>query len=129
MLRRKTELAEAALFVPLRARMTLTRDLGTLMGLIATLLALVAAAAEFARNGKPELLVGSVGTGCIATCVAAVGCAIALWNLSRLSRLRLEVACQSEDLLADIESAGLAVNGRRRAHSTLRTPAAAHLEH
>ena len=79
------------------------------MGLIATLLALVAAAAEFARNGKPELLVGSVGTGCIATCVAAVGCAIALWNLSRLSRLRLEVACQSEDLLADIESAGLAV--------------------
>src|SRR5690242_9018063 len=40
-LRRQVDLAEAALFVPLRARMTLTRDLSTLMGLIATLLALV----------------------------------------------------------------------------------------
>src|SRR5262249_36774637 len=98
-LRRQAELAEGALFVPLRARMSLTRDLSTLMGLIATLLALVAAASDFARHGKPELLVGSVGTGCIATCVAAVGCAIALWNLSRLSRLRLDVACQTEDLL------------------------------
>jgi hypothetical protein len=98
-LRRYAELAEAALFVPLRARMTLTRDLSTLMGLIATLLALVAAASDFARNGQPELLVGSVGTGCIATCVAAIGCGIALWNLSRLTRLRLETACEAAAVL------------------------------
>jgi len=97
----KLELGEAALFIPLRARMTLTRDLSTLLGLIATLLALVAAAAEFARDGKPELLIGSVGTGCVATCVAAIGCAIALWNLCRLTRLRLVTACQSEQVLAD----------------------------
>jgi hypothetical protein len=98
---RQVDLAEAALFVPLRARMALTRDLSTLMGLIATLLALVAAASDFARHGKPELLIGSVGTGCMATCVAAIGCAIALWNLSRLSRLRLAAICDSEELLCE----------------------------
>ena len=87
-LQRKVDLSEAALFIPLRARISLTRDLSTLMGLIATLLALVAAATDFARHGKPELLIGSVGTGCVATCVAAVGCALALWNGSRLTRLR-----------------------------------------
>jgi hypothetical protein len=101
-LRHHVELAEASLFVPLRARMSLTRDLSTLMGLIATLLALVAAATDFARHGKPELLIGSVGTGCVATCVAAIGCAIALWNLSRLTRLRLEIACETEDVLGNI---------------------------
>ena len=90
------------LFVPLRARMSLTRDLSTLMGLIATLLALVAAATDFARHGKPELLIGSVGTGCVATCVAAIGCAIALWNLSRLTRLRLAIACETEAALLDV---------------------------
>ena len=100
---RKMDMAEAALFVPLRARMALTRDLSTLMGLIATLLALVAAATDFARHGQPELLIGSVGTGCIATCVAAIGCAIALWNLSRLMRLRLAVACECEELLSKSE--------------------------
>jgi hypothetical protein len=98
------DMAEAALFVPLRARMALTRDLSTLMGLIATLLALVAAATDFARHGQPELLIGSVGTGCVATCVAAVGCAIALWNLSRLMRLRLAVACECEEFLSKSES-------------------------
>jgi len=103
-LRRQADLAEAALFVPLRSRMTLTRDLSTLMGLIPTLLALVAAASDFARNGKPELLVGSVGTGCVATCVAAIGCAIALWNLSRLTRLRLETACATEEVLRQVEA-------------------------
>ena len=101
-LRHHVDLAEAALFVPLRSRMSLTRDLSTLMGLIATLLALVAAATDFARHGKPELLIGSVGTGCVATCVAAIGCAIALWNLSRLTRLRLEIACETEDVLGNI---------------------------
>ncbi len=85
--------------------MSLTRDLSTLMGLIATLLALVAAASDFAKHGQPELLVGSIGTGCVATCVAAIGCAIALWNLARLSRLRLETAAQSEQLLTELEQA------------------------
>jgi hypothetical protein len=98
--RNKHTLTEASLFVPLRTRMMLIRDLSTLMGLIATLLALVAAASDFARNGNPELLVGSVGTGCVATCVAAIGCAIAMWNLSRLTRLRLEVAQQTEGLFS-----------------------------
>jgi hypothetical protein len=99
--RRKADLAEAGLFAPLRARMSLTRDLSTLMGLIATLLALVAAASDFARNGKPELLVGSVGTGCIATCIAAIGCAMALWNVSRLTRLRVQTATETEQILAE----------------------------
>jgi hypothetical protein len=98
-LRRQMELAEAVLFVPLKSRIVLTRDLSTLMGLIATLLALVAAASEFAKHGKPELLIGSVGTGCVATCVAAIGCAMALWNLSRLTRLRLRVASEIETVL------------------------------
>jgi hypothetical protein len=102
--RREADLAEAALFAPLRARMALTRDLSTLMGLIATLLALVAAATEFAKNGRPELLIGSVGTGCAATCVAAMGCAIALWNLSRLVRLRVEIASDTERLLLAFSS-------------------------
>jgi len=101
-LQRRVDMAEASLFVPLRARMSLTRDLSTLMGLIATLLALVAAASDFARHGKPELLIGSVGTGCVATCVAAIGCAIALWNLSRLTRLRLQVACETEEVLLQL---------------------------
>ncbi len=100
MLQRKIDLAEASLFVPLRTRMALTRDLSTLMGLIATLLALVAAATDFAHHGRPELLIGSVGTGCLATCVAAVGCALALWNLSRLTRLRLWTAEDTETLLS-----------------------------
>jgi hypothetical protein len=104
-LRRSMDLAEAELFVPLRARISLTRDLSTLMGLIATLLALVAAASDFARHGEPQLLIGSVGTGCVATCVAAVGCAISLWNLSRLTRLRLRVAVESEELLRNLDEA------------------------
>ena len=45
-LRRNADLADASLFLPIRARMMLTRDLSTLMGLIATLLALVAAASD-----------------------------------------------------------------------------------
>jgi hypothetical protein len=110
-LRRQIELAEAALFVPLRSRIVLTRDLSTLMGLIATLLALVAAAIEFAKDGKPELLIGSVGTGCMATCVAAIGCAIALWNLSRLTRIRLQVDCDTEAVLDALESEPEAFEG------------------
>jgi hypothetical protein len=116
-LRHRIEMAEAALFVPVRARMTLTRDLSTLMGLIATLLALVAAAGDFARHGQPEQLIGSVGTGCLATCVAAIGCAVALWNLSRLTRLRLQVACDTEQVLdVEGEAGELHANGEVPIH-------------
>src|SRR6266404_955893 len=51
------------LFVPLRSHITLTRDLSTLMGLVATCAALVTAGGEFAEHGRPELLIGSVASG------------------------------------------------------------------
>ena len=100
-LRRAAELYEAKLFVPLRARVALARDLSTLMGLVATCSALVVAGAEFAAHGRPELLVGSVASGTISTCVAAVGCMISLWNLSRLAQLRLQVASEMEEWLLE----------------------------
>src|SRR5436189_2520501 len=100
-LRRAAELYEAKLFVPLRAKIGLTRDLSTLMGLVATCSALVVAGAEFAAHGRPELLVGSVASGTISTCVAAVGCMLSLWNLSRLAQLRLQVASEMEEWLLE----------------------------
>ena len=100
-LRRAAELYEAKLFVPLRAKVALTRDLSTLMGLVATCSALVVAGAEFAAHGRPELLVGSVASGTISTCVAAVGCMLSLWNLSRLTLLRLRVASEIEEWLLE----------------------------
>jgi len=105
-LRRAAELYEAHLFVPLRTKIALTRDLSTLMGLVATCSALVAAGAEFATHGRPELLVGSVASGTISTCVAAIGCMLSLWNLSRLSQLRLRVACEMEEWLLEPIQAG-----------------------
>jgi hypothetical protein len=97
--RRVVEHCEAALFLPLKAKITLTRDLSTLMGLVATCTALVTAGADFARNGRAELLIGSVASGTISTCIAAIGCMISLWNASRLLRLRLQVASEIEDWL------------------------------
>jgi len=105
-LRRTSELYAANLFVPLRAKVALTRDLSTLMGLVATCSALVAAGAEFAAHGRPELLVGSVASGTISTCIAAIGCMLSLWNLSRLAQLRLRVACEIEEWLLDPFQAG-----------------------
>ena len=105
-LRRASELYEANLFVPLRAKVALARDLSTLMGLVATCSALVAAGAEFAAHGRPELLVGSVASGTISTCIAAIGCMLSLWNLSRLAQLRLRVACEIEEWLLEPFQAG-----------------------
>lgn len=98
-LRRAVELYEATVFIPLRAKVTLVRDLSTLMGLIATCSALVTAGVDFARHGRAELLVGSVAAGTVATCLAAVGCALSLWNVSRLTQLRVRVASEIEDWL------------------------------
>ena len=100
-LRRAVELSEAKLFVPLRAKIALARDVSTLMGLVATCSALVVAGAEFAGHGRPELLVGSVASGTISTCVAAIGCMLSLWNLSRLTQMRLGVASEIEEWLLE----------------------------
>ena len=97
--RRVVEQAEAVLFLPLKAKVTLTRDLSTLMGLVATCAALVTAGADFAKNGRPELLVGSVASGTICTCIAAIGCMISLWNAHRLLHLRLRVRSDVEEWL------------------------------
>jgi len=100
-LRRAVEHCEAALFVPLRSQITLTRDLSTLMGLVATCAALVTAGAEFAAHGRPESLIGSVASGTISTCIAAVGCMVSLWNGSRLTQLRVQVASEIEEWLLE----------------------------
>lgn len=100
-LRRAVELYEATVFIPFRAKLTLVRDWSTLVGLIATCSALVTAGADFARHGRAELLVGSVAAGTVATCLAAVGCALSLWNLSRLTQLRVRVASEIEDWLLE----------------------------
>jgi hypothetical protein len=100
-LRRAVEHCEAVLFVPLRSQITLTRDLSTLMGLVATCAALVTAGAEFAAHGRPELLIGSVASGTISTCIAAVGCMVSLWNGSRLTHLRVRVASEIEEWLLE----------------------------
>lgn len=100
-LQRAVELYEATVFVPLRAKVSLIRDLSTLMGLIATCSALVTAGADFARHGRAELLVGSVAAGTVATCIAAVGCALSLWNVSRLTQLRVRVASEIEEWLLE----------------------------
>lgn len=96
---RSLEMAEHALFSPLRHGMMLARDVSTLMGLVCTCVGLVTAAAEFVRHGKPELMVGSIGTAAIGTIIAGVGCMISLWNLSRLANLRLGVVQESDELL------------------------------
>lgn len=98
-LRRAVEHYEAVLFVPLRSKITLTRDLSTLMGLVATCAALVTAGADFATHGRAELLVGSVASGTISTCIAAVGCMLSLWTGSRLTQLRVRVASEIEEWL------------------------------
>lgn len=95
------ESAEHALFSPLRHSMMLARDVSTLMGLVSTCVGLVTAAAEFVRHGKPELMVGSIGTAAIGTIIAGVGCVISLWNLSRLANLRLGIAQESDELLLE----------------------------
>lgn len=100
-LRRAVELYEAVLFVPLRAKVTLVRDLSTLMGLIATCSALVTAGADFAHHGRAELLVGSVAAGTVATCLAAVGCALSLWTVARLTQLRVRMASEIEEWLLE----------------------------
>lgn len=100
-LRRAVEHYEAVLFVPLRSQIALTRDLSTLMGLVATCSALVTAGAEFATHGRAELLVGSVASGTISTCIAAVGCMLSLWTGSRLTQLRVRVASEIEEWLLE----------------------------
>ena len=100
-LRRAVEHYEAALFVPLRSQITLTRDLSTLMGLVATCAALVTAGADFAKHGRPELLVGSVSSGTISTCIAAVGCMLSLWTGSHLTQMRVRVASEIEEWLLE----------------------------
>jgi hypothetical protein len=92
---------EEVLFVPLRSKITLTRDLSTLMGLVATCAALVTAGADFATHGRAELLVGSVASGTISTCIAAVGCMLSLWTGSRLTHLRVRVASEIEEWLLE----------------------------
>lgn len=109
-LRHAVEFYEAAVFVPLRAKVALTRDLSTLMGLIATCSALVTAGSDFASHGRAELLVGSVAAGTVATCLAAVGCAMSLWTLARLTLLRLRVASELEEwLLEPLQAREIAV--------------------
>ena len=100
-LRQAVEHYEAALFVPLRSQITLTRDISTLMGLVATCTALVTAGADFAKHGRPELLVGSVSSGTISTCIAAIGCMLSLWTSSRLTQLRVRVASEIEEWLLE----------------------------
>lgn len=100
-LRRAVEHYEAVLFVPLRSKITLTRDLSTLMGLVATCAALVTAGADFATHGRAELLVGSVASGTISTCIAALGCMLSLWTGSRLTHLRVRVASEIEEWLLE----------------------------
>jgi hypothetical protein len=127
-LRRAVEHYEVALFVPLRAKVTLTRDLSTLMGLVATCAALVTAGAEFARHGRAELLIGSVASGTISTCVAAIGCMVSLWNGSRLTQLRVRVASEIEEWLLEplqareLSGSAAAPTDREPATESLATP-------
>jgi hypothetical protein len=47
-----------------------------------------------------------VASGTISTCVAAIGCMLSLWNLSRLAQLRLRVAGEIEEWLLEPFQAG-----------------------
>lgn len=100
-LRRAAEYAEASLFIPLKSRIVFCRDASTVAGLVATLIAIYTASGEFAHSGQPEKLVGSVGNGVIATVIAAFACLLALANASKLSRLRLSVAADCEELFLE----------------------------
>jgi hypothetical protein len=100
-LRHCLESAEVALFLPLRSAVSLIRDLSTLMGLVSTCVGLVTAAAGFVQHGKPELMIGSIGTAAIGTIIAGVSCMLSLWNHCRLTNIRLKIAKESDELLID----------------------------
>lgn len=97
-----TEFHDVQVFVPIKSKVALLRDVSTLLGLIATCASLVAAGLEFAKHGRAELLVGSVASGTISTCLAAIACAFCLRNLSLLTRLRVRVAADVKEYVDDL---------------------------